>query len=320
MFRDRHRQIIYVGKASNLRARVRQYFYGDHRRTIGNMMRELESVDHIVCHTALEAEVTELRLIHSHRPRHNRRSRPPKSSHWVKLTDETFPRLSVVRTLKENALAHIGPFRSKRSADLVVAALWDATLIRRCTSRPGTRSARCAPAQMGVALCPCDGSLDADEYRPVVDTITEGISLRPELLLQPLEERMRQLSAEERYEEAGWVRDRHDALARSIERRHSWLALYGLGFCELESEDGGHVLLDHGKLVSTWIAGSPPILRPALEYDDSARVDVPESVEAAEEAHLIWKWMGSTRFRLLEATGSLALPIRPVVHLSRSNR
>ena len=321
LFRDRHGTPIYVGKATNLRARVRQYFYGDQRRTIGSLMRELDSVDHIVCPTPLEAEITELRLIHTYRPRYNRRSRPPKSSHWVKLTAEPFPRLSVVRTLKTNALAHLGPFRSKTAADLVVSALWDATMIRRCSSRPGTRSARCAPAQMGVALCPCDGSLDPIEYQRVVDQIVEAISCRSELLLEPLVDRMEQLSSEQRYEEAGWARDRHEALARAIEISRTWVALGGLGVCEMEGEDGSHVVVDHGRLVCTWRAGSSPPLRPAPDVGVEPENDVPDSVETAEEAHLIWNWMKSTPMRLIDATGSLALPARPVVRLgNRSER
>jgi DNA polymerase-3 subunit epsilon len=320
LFRDRHGVTIYVGKATNLRSRVRQYFYGDQRRSIGNLMRELDSVDHIVCPTTLEAEITELRLIHAHRPRYNRRSRPPKSSHWVKLTDEVFPRLSVVRTLKENGLAHLGPFRSKTSADMVVAALWDATMIRRCTARPGTRSAPCAPAQMGVALCPCDGNLDASEYRRIVDQIVDGIATRADLLLGPLTERMGQLALELRYEEASWARDRHEALARSIEMSRAWVALGRLGVCEMESDDGSHVLVDHGRLVSTWSAGSSPPLRPAPDIDDG-RFDVPDSVEMAEEAHLIWRWIESRSVRIVDATGTLALPARPVVRLgARSAR
>jgi DNA polymerase-3 subunit epsilon len=318
LFLDRHGEVIYVGKATNLRARVRQYFYGDQRRSIANIMRELHSIDHIVCHTPLEAEITELRLIHAHRPRHNRRSRPPKSSHWVKLTDEAFPRLSVVRTLRGDGLAHLGPFRSKRSADMVVTALWDATQVRRCTGRPGTRTGPCAPAQMGVALCPCDGRLTRPEYQPVVDRIVTGISERPELLLDPLVERMGQLAAEQRYEEAGWARDRHDALARALERRHSWRALSHLGLCELETNGGDHVLLDHGRLVSTWSAGSTPPLRPAPDPAGDAGFDVPESVEAAEEADAIWRWIGAGNLKMLEATGTLSLPSRPVMRLVRS--
>jgi DNA polymerase III subunit epsilon len=321
LFRDRHGTPIYVGKATNLRARVRQYFYGDQRRIIGNLMRELDSVDHIVCPTPLEAEITELRLIHTYRPRYNRRSRPPKSSHWVKLTEEPFPRLSVVRTLKTNALAYLGPFRSKTAADLVVSALWDATMIRRCSSRPGTRAARCAPAQMGVALCPCDGSLQTTDYQRVVDQIVDGISHRSDLLLEPLVGRMGQLSSELRYEEAGWVRDRHDALARAIDTSRTWVALGGLGICEMEGDDGSHVVVDHGRLVCTWRAGSSPPLRPAPEVSDEPEIDVPDSVETAEEARLIWNWIKSTPLRLVDATGTLALPARPVVHLgARSGR
>jgi DNA polymerase-3 subunit epsilon len=304
-----------------LRARVRQYFYGDQRRSIGNLMRELHTVEHIVCPTSLEAEIAELRLIHAHRPRYNRRSRPPKSSHWVKLTDEAFPRLSVVRTLKENGLAHLGPFRSKSSADMVVSALWDATLIRRCTTRPGTRSARCAPAQMGAALCPCDGALHVADYRPVVDQIVAGITDRSELLLEPLATRMEQLAHELRFEEAGWARDRHEALARAIEVSRAWVALSRVGVCELESDDGSHVLVDHGRLISTWKAGSGPPLRPAPDIGEGPGFDVPDSVETAEEARLIWRWMETRPVRLVDATGNFALPIRPVIRLAaRSER
>jgi DNA polymerase-3 subunit epsilon len=278
-------------------------------------MRELASIDHVVCETPLEAEVTELRLIHAHRPRHNRRSRPPKSSHWVKVTREAFPRLSVVRTLKEDALAHLGPFRSKQAADLVVTAIWDATEIRRCRSSPTKRSAPCAPAQLGVAACPCDGSLHPAEYRPIVDRLIEGLDHEPELLLAPLVQKMTQLSEQRRYEEAGWVRDRHAALARSIDRRRVWVALTDLGFCEVESRDGCRVLIDHGKLVSTWRLDRTPPLRPAPTIGEQNHHQVPESVEIAEEADLIWRWLDSSDIRLIEATGFLALPHRPVPRL-----
>jgi len=310
IFRDRQGTPIYVGKATNLRARVRQYFYGDQRRTIGNLMRELASIDHVVCETPLEAEITELRLIHTHRPRHNRRSRPPKASHWVKLTREAFPRLSVVRTLKDDGLAYLGPFRSKQGADLVVTALWDGTSIRRCRASPSTRSAPCAPAQLGVALCPCDGSLSREEYRPVVERLLEGLDHEPDLLLSPLVDKMTQLAAQHRYEEAGWLRDRHGALARAIHRRRIWRSLTDLGLCEVESRDGCRVLIDHGRLVSTWRLDRTPPLRPAPTLGQDERHQVPHSVEMAEEADLIWRWLDTNDIRLIEATGFLALPRR----------
>ncbi|MCZ6631217.1 MAG: DEDD exonuclease domain-containing protein, partial [Actinobacteria bacterium] len=213
IFNDRHNTPIYVGKATNIRTRVRQYFYGDERRTIANLMKELHSIDHRVCETLLEAEVTELRLIHAYRPRYNRRSRPPKTSHFVKVTDERYPRLSVVRSLKDDGISYLGPFRSKRAADLVLTAIWDAHPIRRCRTVPGSREGKCAAAQLGVARCPCDGQLPEDEYRSVVDRLLTGIAESPDLLLDPLVDRMGRFADERRYEEAARVRDRHDALA-----------------------------------------------------------------------------------------------------------
>ena len=158
LFRDRAGEIFYVGKAANLRTRVRSYFYGDDRRRADQMLRELTAIDHRVCPTELEAEVTELRLIRAHNPRHNRRSRPAPAPHWLRLTDEAFPRLSLVRSVRPgDGLLHLGPFRGQAAARLVAEAIWDALPLRRCSGPPGRRSAPCAPAQLGVALCPCDG-------------------------------------------------------------------------------------------------------------------------------------------------------------------
>lgn len=311
IFHDRNGAVIYVGKATNLRQRVRQYFYGDTRKTIGNMMREMASIDHQLCPTVLEAEVTELRLIHTHRPRYNRRSRPPKASHFVRVTRERFPRLSVVRTVKEDALAHLGPFRSKKSADLVMAAIWDAIPVRRCRGRPASRGGRCAPAQLGVALCPCDGRLDPGAYSRVIDDLLTGLNHQSEILLEPLRARMERYAVEQRFEEAGWARDRHNALARSLLRRQQWAALESAGLFEAVSKAGEHVLVDHGILVATWRDGNRPLLgNPAVSALTIRQVA--PSVEAAEESALIWNWLEGSSIRLVSAQGTLALPMAPV--------
>lgn len=313
-FKDRRDAVFYVGKAKNLRTRVRSYFYGDTRRTIANMLRELEEVDYLVCETELEAEVTELRLIHAHRPRYNRRSKPPKSSHWVKLTDERFPRLSIVRTVKENGLLYLGPFRSRRGAEIVVNALWDATSIRRCSGRPGSRQGACAPAQLGVALCPCNGTLDEGLYAEVVELLRNGVDRNPALLLEPLEARMNEHSAAQRFEEAGWLRDRHRSLARAIIRRHAWRALAGAGVMMLEDDNGDGAMIEQGRLVSAWSAVQRPLV-PAPAEPAAPPPEVPPSVADAEEAHLVWQWLQRPGMRLIDASGSLALPARPVVEL-----
>lgn len=312
LFRDRHGGVIYVGKASNLRQRVRQYFYGDTRKSITNMMRELASIDYQVCSTVIEAEITEVRLIHAHRPRHNRRSRPPKSSHFVRLTREEFPRLSVVRTVKDDALAHIGPFRSKGAADLVMTALWDSLPIRRCRTKPGSRHGKCAGAQLGVAMCPCDGELDQVSYQRVVRTLLLGLNDDPAVLLDPLEAKMSRLSLDQRYEEAGWARDRHSALARALERRRRWAAIQTAGVLVAENDRGEGAMIDHGSLISSWNGRNTPQLQPMTRHDQEVR-EVALSVDIAEEVDLLWKWLEKEGVRVVQ--GSLSLPKQPIRYL-----
>ncbi|MDH3539294.1 MAG: DEDD exonuclease domain-containing protein, partial [Acidimicrobiia bacterium] len=289
LFKDRTGSVIYVGKAKNLRSRVRSYFYGDERRTIHTMLRELETVDHYVCANELEAEITEIRLIAAHIPRHNRRSKPAKASHWVKLTHEAFPRLSLVRTQKDDGGTYLGPFRSRKAAELVMNGIWDAVPIRRCRGAAGKRPARCAFDQLGVSVCPCAGDVDADEYAAIVDRVRRGLNDYPSLLLDPLVDRIAAHAREQRYEEAGWVRDRYRALARAIDRRRAWQVLQQAGTLWAETSAGDGALVERGRLVAAWGGGEqPPLLAPA-HLDDRAP-QTPPTVATAEEAHLIWRW------------------------------
>ncbi|NNE73138.1 MAG: DEDD exonuclease domain-containing protein, partial [Acidimicrobiales bacterium] len=137
LFRDRRGDVLYVGKAANLRSRVRSYFSSETRRKVGAMLRELHSIEHIECHHQLESAVIELRLIHRHQPRYNRQGKRRKGRQpWVKLTlNEAYPRLSIVRAVKEDGGLYLGPLGSKRSAQLVVDAIHTALPLRRCRQR-----------------------------------------------------------------------------------------------------------------------------------------------------------------------------------------
>ncbi|MBN2114663.1 MAG: DEDD exonuclease domain-containing protein [Acidimicrobiia bacterium] len=317
LFRDRAGEVFYVGKATNLRTRVRAYFYGDDRRRADQMLRELDAVDHRVCATDLEAEVAELRLIRAHNPRHNRRSRPAPAPHWLRLTNEAYPRLALARGLRPGeGLLHLGPFRGQAAARLVAEAVWDALPLRRCSGPPGRRAAPCAAAQLGVALCPCDGTLDPAAYQPVVERLVAGVEDDPALLLRPLADKVTTLARDGRFEEAGWVRDRHHALARALERRRAWQALARAGLICAEHPEGGGALIDHGRLVSSWDGSRPPLL-PLPDTAPGTPPEVPADPGDAEEADIVWRWLAKPGVRLLEASGELALPARPVARLER---
>jgi DNA polymerase III subunit epsilon len=302
LFRDRNDAIFYVGKAKNLRSRVRSYFYGDTRRSVERMLTELARVDHRVCETELEAEVTELRLIAAHTPRHNRRSKPAKAPHWVRLTDEAFPRLSLARSPSAKAITYLGPFRGRTAAVLIMEALWDALPVRRCTGRPGSKAGPCAFAQLGVAACPCDGRLTPDEYRSIVERLLVGLDRSPEVLLEPLAERMVGLARGERFEEAAWVRDRHRALLRSLERRGAWKAMQAAGSIHAVGHDGAAVI-EQGRLSVAWADADRPPLH-SLQPPAPGWPEVPTTVTDAAEADLLWRWLNRDDTVVIETTGA----------------
>ena len=207
-FLDARGEVLYVGKATNLRQRVRSYFSGDERKKVGPLLRELTTIRHVPCASTLEAAVLEVRLIHHHQPRYNRQAKHWQRYAYVRLTlDERFPRLTVVKQPKRGGL-HVGPLPSAALARLVIDAIHSAVPLRRCGTRLGPRMALpvtpapCAPAQLGVAACPCAGGMDEAAYARIVATVVHGLTVDPEVLLAPLRRRMLALATDERFEEA----------------------------------------------------------------------------------------------------------------------
>jgi DNA polymerase-3 subunit epsilon len=199
-----------------------------------------------------------------------------------------------------------------------MTAIWDAVPIRRCRGAAGKRTARCAFDQLGVAVCPCAGDVDETEYATIVDRAKRGLDEDPALLLDPLVDRIVAHANEQRYEEAGWARDRHRALARAIERRRAWRVLQQAGMLWAETSSGEGALIERGRLVAAWGRGDqPPLLSPTDLEDPGTQT--PPTVAAAEEAHLVWKWLEDNEARIIDCTSPLSLPIHPIPTLKHLN-
>jgi DNA polymerase-3 subunit epsilon len=261
LFRDRGGRVLYVGKATNLRARVRSYFSGDDRRKVGQLLREAQAVDHVVCTGPLEAAVLEVRLIRALQPRFNRQAKDWGRYHYLRLTrHEPFPRLSVVRTARADGDLYLGPLASAATAKRVAEAIESVVPLRRCTAKIGatpTRTASCAPAQLGVAACPCAGTVDDEAYGAIVATAVRGLTVEPHLLLEPLAARMAALAASRRFEEAADARERAAALATAIARQRRLQRLRDAGRLVVHVDGEGGAELDHGLLVRSWGPGGP---------------------------------------------------------------
>ena len=309
LMRDAGGRVLYVGKANDLRRRVRSYFAGDERRKVGQLLRETHAIDHIVCSGELEAGVVEVRLIHDLLPRFNRQAKTWARYAYVKLTlDERFPRLSVVRTPRAgDACFYLGPLPSTGAARLAIEAIETAVPIRRCTKKPTRmpRSAPCAPAQLGVAACPCAGGVAEDEYRLLVERVVRGLTVDPSVLLRPLDDRMRALAADHRFEDAASVRDRASALARAISRQRRLDGLRRAGRIVLEGPEGSGAVVSSGRLVSAWGTGARPTDRLPFE---AASTDGPLPTELVDELVCVAAYLDAkaAHLRLVGCDGELA--------------
>lgn len=309
LFRGLGGRVLYVGKATNLRARVRSYFSGEERRKVSQLLRETQAIDHVVCPGTLEASVLEVRLIHRHQPPFNRRSKVWDRYAYLKLTlDEPFPRLSVVRSVRAGDRGlYLGPLASSGAARLVAEAIESAVPLRRCTARV-TRSSRpgpCAPAQLGISTCPCAGSVSEADYGRIVEQVVVGLTEDPSVLLEPLRARMAVLASAERYEEAADMRDRAAALARAISRQHQLDGLRRAGRMEIEvGDDARRVVLTGGRLHGE-------VDQLALPDEEDPDPDRPLPRHLLDELSCVASWLDaeSRRVRLLHCEGAWALPV-----------
>jgi DNA polymerase-3 subunit epsilon len=305
LFRDRDGRVLYVGKANDLRARVKSYFYGDERKKVVNLLEEVRSVEGIRCAGELEALVVEARLIRRHEPTYNRRGTTWRRGAYLALDpSEPWPRIKVVRSARSDGRHYLGPFANSARAKLAKEALEETVPIRRCTTSMGasTRFAPCALADMGRCLSPCDGRTDRERYGELVRWLVSSLSTGPGELLEALERRMARLAEAERYEEAASVRDRLRALAEALWRARVDAWLVGAGRLELGLEDLA-VRLDAGSLRSA--------------HGDDEPIDRPVPRDRADELAVVRSWVGRHHPRVLCCDRPLAEPVDGGAALAR---
>ncbi len=272
---------LYVGKASNLRSRVRSYFYGDPRRKIRDLLRQTETIQVQEFPTMLQAEVAEARAIRAELPTHNRAGK--KVPAWyVKVTPSApVPKIARARVVKGEGV-FLGPFTS-RTATTLIDALRDALPVHRCSDP--ARCHGCAFSEMNR----CPGAR-TEEHRAAVGAAADAVTRDPSGVLDALCARMKRLARTQRYEEAAEVRAGGALLERTLCRSievAAWIAA------------GEIVLLVSDEVVT---------IRYGVLHDLDA--DVPPA-EAQREARLICSWIGrhAEETRLLSVSGTWAIPV-----------
>lgn len=216
LFKDRRGRVIYVGKAINLRARVRQYVsLQDERFMVPHLVAAAFELEVVATDTEKEALLLENTLIKKHRPRYNTQLRDDKSFLHLRLDPRSdWPRWLLVRRIKDDGARYFGPFHSASKARETLAVLGRSFPLRTCSDATlASRSRPCILHQMHRCGAPCVGLVGREGYREVVDESVLFLEGRKRPLVQRLDARMRRLADEERFEEAARLRD----LVRSVE-------------------------------------------------------------------------------------------------------
>ncbi len=263
LFRDARNDVLYVGKATNLRARVRSYFSTDDRRKVAQLLRETQRIDHQVCANGLEAAVLEIRMIHKYLPRFNRQGTAARKYPYIKLTlNEHFPRFSIVRKVSDDGALYLGPLPSRKTAKQCIEAIESVSKVRRCglPSRRKPFASECISAQLGVSCCPCSGATPAAEYDAVIAELVQNLLYFPDRLLVPLAVKIAELAAQQRYEEAVDARNRAAALVQLLQR-HRRFDLFRRAQRVRLSFGESWVELINGQL---WQSGTPGSLNGSL--------------------------------------------------------
>ncbi|WP_265444089.1 DEDD exonuclease domain-containing protein [Flexivirga meconopsidis] len=321
VFKDEHGRPLYIGTSIDIKRRVRSYFTASEQRSrMAEMVRLATSVTPIVCHTTLEAQVRELRLIAEHKPRYNKRSRHPERAMWLKLTVEAFPRLSVVREVRDDGATYAGPFGSRAVAEQAVAAVHEVLPLRQCTtklSRKGTGAA-CVLAEMGRCGAPCTGSQSVDDYARLARTAADVLAGDGHVVLEALDRRLQSLAAGERFEDAAVVRDRMLALVRAAARaqRINPLAVSPELVAAAPTPAGGweFTCVRYGRFAGATVSppGADPrsyieALRESAEH--VARPSAPAPAAHPEETEKVLRWLEQPGVRIVEIDGSWTCPV-----------
>jgi excinuclease ABC subunit C len=229
LYRDAAGVVLYVGKALSLRRRLANYLpslsgdaSGRLPAKVNEMMTQAATVEWIVTSNEVEALLLEHNLIKQHRPAFNIRLRDDKSYPYIMVTaEEEFPRVVFTRQAHRRGNLYFGPFSSAAKVRETLDALGRVFPVRSCRGRrPGRRTG--SPClQLHIDRCPgpCLGTVEAEQYRAVIDQVVDFLSGRETKVVARLERAMQEAAGRQDFEEAAVLRDRVDALRHVLERQ-----------------------------------------------------------------------------------------------------
>jgi len=314
LYKDSSGRIIYVGKARNLKNRVRQYFQSSRNLTakVLSMVSQIAEIEHIVTDTETEALVLESNLIKKHKPKYNIRLRDDKHYPYLRLTlTEEWPRLVVTRSMKKDGSRYFGPFTSSQ-------AMWDTMKLARrlfplrTCNDPSRHPRGCLQYHIGRCLGPCLPGFDQHAaYADAVRDLQAFLEGRTQEVVARIRTRMEQAAENLEFERAAELRDQLRAIEKVTEKQkiigHEMEDLDAIAYARLYDEACVQVFfVRQGKLVGRdqfLMAGAEEMeggeILAAFIQQHYAQTDfVPREILVSEDvpdAEVLAEWLSSKR-------------------------
>jgi excinuclease ABC subunit C len=224
LHKDKSGTVIYVGKAVNLRSRVRSYFQkgANHTAKIRRLVSNIADLEYIVTDTELEALVLECSLIKKYQPHYNVRLRDDKQYPYLCLTtSEPFPRLLLVRRVRQDQNKYFGPYPNSRSVYATMELVNRIFPLVACGKQFDGRPVQkpCLYHHMGQCMAPCAGLAKRDEYQVAVKDVIDFLEGRQEHVVKKLRVEMEEAAENLEFERAARLRDRVQGVEAVLQRQ-----------------------------------------------------------------------------------------------------
>ncbi len=224
MHKDKLGNVIYVGKAINLKRRVSSYFVNSasHSSKVRSMVKSIEEFEYITCKTEMEALILECNLIKRYEPKYNVLLRDDKTYPYIKLTlNEEYPRLMKTRLIRKDGARYFGPYSDVGAVNRALELLNKLFMLKRCSATSFPEGFKpCLNYHIGECRGICTGLVDRDEYMKDIEKLTELLSGRDKSLENELKVRMKEAAENLEFEKAALLRDQAEALKalRNVQR------------------------------------------------------------------------------------------------------
>ena len=224
MHKDKLGNVIYVGKAVNLKRRVSSYFVNSasHSSKVRSMVKNIEEFEYITCKTEMEALILECNLIKKYEPKYNVLLRDDKTYPYIKLTvNEEYPRLLKTRLIKKDGARYFGPYSDVAAVNRALELLNKLFKLKRCSATSFPEGFKpCLNYHIGECRGICTGLVDREEYLKDIERLTDLLNGKDKSLENDLKEQMKEASENLEFEKAAILRDQIEALKalRNIQR------------------------------------------------------------------------------------------------------